>query len=141
LKLIVGDSLTAASDPPSSGGLLAALFLWRRLLVTGPEQFGAVEYYGTAPLAGHPGLIEVLVGTYGGVECQFWVDPTSGRLLLLEMFLRGDDDPCELYFADYREVEGRDLPGRLEVRYGNDVYGAFKLDRVELGPAAEDHRS
>ncbi|HXT57653.1 MAG TPA: trypsin-like peptidase domain-containing protein [Pirellulales bacterium] len=141
LKLIVGDSLTAASDPPSSGGLLTALFLWRRLLVMGPEQFGSVEYYGTAPLAGHPGLVEVLIGTYGGVECQFWVDPTSGRLLLLEMFLRGDDDPCELYFADYREVEGRDLPGRLEVRYGNNVYGVFKLDRVELGPAAANRDS
>jgi hypothetical protein len=54
------------------------------------------------------------------------------------MYLRGDDDPCELYFADYREVDGRDLPGRLEVRYGNNIYGIFKLEHVELSqPAAE----
>ena len=138
LKLIVADSLTDASDPPGSGGLLAALFLWRRLLVLGPEQFGAVEYYGMAPLAGHPGLVEVLTGTYGGVECQFFIDPTTGRLLAMEMFLRADDDPCELRFADYREAEGRDLPSRMEVRYGNGVYGVFKFDNLELAaPPAE----
>ncbi|HVW37926.1 MAG TPA: trypsin-like peptidase domain-containing protein [Pirellulales bacterium] len=132
LKIVAGDSLTAASDPPGSGGLLAALYLWRRMLTLGPEQFGAVEYYGTAPLAGRPGLVEVLVGTYGGVECQFFVDPTSGRLLVMEMHLRADDDPCELHFADYREIEGRDLPSRLEVRNGNNLYGVFKFDNVEL---------
>lgn len=136
LKLAVGDSLTAASDPPASGGLLAALYLWRRLLVIGPEKFGAVEYYGTAPLAGQAGLIEVLTATYGGVDCQFLVDPTTGRLLAVEMFLRPDDDPCELYFADYREVDGRDLPSRLEVRYGNNIYGVFKLADVSFQPTA-----
>ena len=136
LKLIVGDSLSDASDPPGSGGLLAALYLWRRLLVLGPEQFGAVEYYGLAPLAGRQGLFEVLTGTYGGVECRFFVDPISSRLLAMEMYLRADDDPCELHFGDYREVEGRDLPGRIEVRYGNDVYGSFKFENVELTAAA-----
>jgi hypothetical protein len=50
----------------------------------------------------------------------------------MEMHLRADDDPCELHFADYREIEGRDLPGRLEVRYGNNLYGVFKFDNVEL---------
>ncbi|HVX63840.1 MAG TPA: trypsin-like peptidase domain-containing protein [Pirellulales bacterium] len=138
LKLAVGDSLTAASDPPASGGLLAALYLWRRLLVMGPEKFGAVEYYGTAPMAGRPGLIEMLTATYGGVDCQFLVEPSSGRLLAIEMFLRPDDDPCELYFADYREVDGRDLPGRLEVHYGNNTYGIFKLTEVSFQPAAAD---
>jgi S1-C subfamily serine protease len=137
LKLLAGDSLSAASDPPASGGLLAALYLWRRFLVSGPEHFGAVEYYGLAPLAGRPGLVEVLTGAYGGVECRFHVDPTSGHLLALETYLRADDDPCELHFADYREVEGRDLPGRIEVRYGDNVYGVFKFDNVELNlPAA-----
>src|SRR5699024_2626356 len=35
--------------PPSSGGLLAALHLWRKLLTLGPEEFGDVSYFGTAP--------------------------------------------------------------------------------------------
>ena len=141
LKLAVGYSLTAATDPPASGGLLAALYLWRRLLVLGPERFGAVEFYGTAPLIGHPGLVEVLAGAYGGVDCQFFVEPISGRLLVVEMFLRPDDDPCELYFADYREVEGRDLPGRVEVRYGNNIYGAFKLSDISFQSTAANASS
>ncbi|HUY36258.1 MAG TPA: trypsin-like peptidase domain-containing protein [Pirellulales bacterium] len=144
LTLTAGDSLSDATDPPASGGLLAALYLWRRLLVGGPDQFGSLDYFGTAPFIGHdvPGrqedLLDVLIGTSGGVECQFVVDPASGRLLLLEVFLRSDDDPCELYFFDYREHEGRELPGKLEVRYGDGLYGVFKLTDWTLHKTAED---
>ncbi len=41
-------------------------------------------------------------------------------------------------FADYREVDGRDLPGRLEVHYGNNIYGIFKLTDISFQPAAAD---
>jgi S1-C subfamily serine protease len=140
LTLTVGDRLTDASDPPASGGLLAALYLWRRLLVVGPEQFGILDYFGTAPFStpmGQAMLVDVLSGSSGGVECHFLVDPDSGRLLALEMFLRSDDDPCELHFSEYREHEGRELPGVLEVRYGDSVYGLFKLNQWTMEKAGE----
>jgi serine protease Do len=144
LKLPMGGSLSSASEPPTSGGLLAALFLWRRLLVKGPERFGGMEYYGTLPLAaspalaGHaglseqPALVDMLIGTYGGVECHYLVDPVSGHLLVMELFLRDDDDPCELRFFDYRQVEGRDVPGRMLVQYGDNLYGMFTFDEVRF---------
>ena len=73
-------------------------------------------YPGTVPSPGHAGLADVLVGTYGGVESRFMVDPGDGALLEIEMFPDEDADPCEVYFTDYHEVDGRMLPGRLEVR-------------------------
>jgi serine protease Do len=132
LKLDVGDSLTAAIDPPGSGGLLAALHLWRRLLVGGPTRFGDMYYLGTVPAGGRAGLCEALVGTYAGAECQFLFDPASGQLVALETFLRADDDPCELRFSDFQELQGRWLPHRLEVRYGDRVYNSVRLTELKL---------
>ncbi|HWB12591.1 MAG TPA: trypsin-like peptidase domain-containing protein [Pirellulales bacterium] len=136
-SLPVDDNLVGAGDPPASGGLLAALYLWRRLLVAGPEQFGSVDYYGTLPLEGHAGLVDMLIGKFGGVACGFLVDSTSGHLLAVELYLHEDDDPCELHFAEYRAVDGREVPGRMLVRYGDNLYGLFTFTDVALKEGAE----
>jgi hypothetical protein len=128
----VDDELIGASDPPASGGLLAALYLWRRFLVKGPEKFGSLEYYGSVPLVGHSGLVDMLSGTFGGVQCHFFIDSTSGHLLVVESYLTPDDDPCELHFADYHAVDGRDVPGSILVRYGDNLYGLFGLTSLRL---------
>jgi serine protease Do len=137
VSLPIEDSLVSASDPVSSGGLLAALYLWRRLLVRGPEEFGSVEYYGTLALEGHAGLVDMITGKFGGVECNFLVDSTSGHLLVVELYLNADDDPCELHLADYRAVDGREVPGRMLVRYGDNVYGLFTFAEVSLKEETE----
>ena len=151
LKLPATESTWTASDefnasllPAHSGGLLPALYLWRRLAVEGLARFGDVDYYGTAPLPGREGLVDVLVGSHKGVECRFYFDPANGNLLALEMFPDDDSDPCEVYFADYREKDGRVLPGRMEVRYGNDPFAVFKLSEFTLrsgGPRSENRKS
>jgi hypothetical protein len=41
-------------------------------------------------------------------------------------------DPCELYFSDYRAVDGRQLPHRIEVRSGGEQYGVFKVKSFQL---------
>ncbi|MBI2825671.1 MAG: trypsin-like peptidase domain-containing protein [Planctomycetia bacterium] len=156
MRVPITEDLTSASDPPGSGGMLAALELWRRLVVLGPEKFGDMYYLGTAPLAGphaaadvpalfrvlghdrapaaasHGELCDVLAGTFAGVECRFMFDPKSGNLVAMEMYRSDNDDPCELYFADYAELEGRVFPRRIEVRYGDAVYLAVKLVEVKL---------
>lgn len=144
LKWTVTEDLTSAADPPTSGGLLAALHLWRRMLLLGPEKFGDVYYYGTMPLLNSPhdalilkntdALVETLVGTYGGVECLFMFEPRDGQLVAMEMYLHSDDDPCELRFPSYAEVEGRLLPKQLEVRYADHVYLEMKLSEVKCNP-------
>ena len=44
-----GPSLTGVTGPPRSGGLLAALHLWQRILLLGPRKFGEVYYLGEMP--------------------------------------------------------------------------------------------
>jgi len=123
--------LDASLLPEHSGGLLPALYLWRRLAVEGLDRFGDVFYYGTAPLAGSEGLVDVLVGTHKGVECRFYFDPADGRLLALEMFPDEESDPCEVYFSDFSRKDGRFLPGRMEVRYGDEAFATLKIEGIE----------
>jgi serine protease Do len=155
LEAPIGDNLANITDPPGSGGLLAALHLWRRLLVLGPERFGDLQYLGTVPLvtsqelvdrraimllgqdrephAVHaPELCDALVGTYGGVSCRFIYDARTGNLAALEMFRGPDDDPCEIYFTDYAEIEGRVFPRQIECRYGDASYLTVKLTGIKL---------
>jgi serine protease Do len=126
------DNLAQDLLPTDSGGLLPTLFLWRRLAVGGCDKFGEVYYQGTAPLAGHEGESDVLIGIHSGVECRFYFDPERSRLLAIEMFAGEDADPCEVYFLDYEERDGRLLPGRMEVRFGDIVYGTFQFDRMQF---------
>ncbi|QDU93141.1 Periplasmic serine endoprotease DegP precursor [Lignipirellula cremea] len=118
--------------PEGSGGLLAAMHLWRRLLLNGPEKFGQVYYLGTAPMAGFEQPIDVLVATHGVIESKFMFDPQTGRLVGMEMYADSYADPCELYFSEYREVDGRQLPGRIEVRRGDDVFGVLLPKTYDL---------
>ena len=130
---------TADSDfsasllPQHSGGLLPALYLWRRLATEGLDRFGDVEYYGTAPLAGHQGLAEVLVGSHKGVECRFYFDAAEGDLLALELSADEDSDPCEVSFTEFRPSHGGILPGRMDVRNGNDPFATFHLREYDFG--------
>jgi S1-C subfamily serine protease len=155
LEAHIGDNLASVTDPPGSGGMLAALSLWRRLLVVGPDRFGNLEYLGTVPLVtsqdvvdrraimllGHDRalasahaseLCDAMSGTYGGVECRFIFDSKTGNLAALEMFRSPDDDPCELYFSDYAEIEGRVFPRQIECRYGDASYLTVKLSAIKL---------
>ena len=122
-----GDQLGSHLLPERSGGMLPALYLWRRLAVEGLATFGALDYYGTAPLPGREGLADVLIGSRKGVECRFYFDPAAGHLLALEMFPDEDADPCEIYFSEYREQGGHFWPGRIEVRFGDDRIALFQV--------------
>ncbi len=137
LQVDLMEQLNGKLDPPGSGGLLVALAMWRRLLVQSPAKFGDVHYVGTAPLAGHEGTLDVLSATHAGVETRFIVDPANGQLVALEMFPDEDEDPCEVSFGDYRQIDGRSIPHRIEVRTGESVYMVFNLQRVAFAPAAE----
>ena len=131
-KWTVGDALTASSPPPGSGGLLPALYLWRRLATEGLGRFGEVYYLGTVPLAGTDGQADVLVGLHQGAECHFLFDPATGSLLAVEMFAEEDADPCAIRFSDYQQVDGRWLPSRMEIRHGDELFATLKFDEHRL---------
>ena len=125
-------------QPEGSGGLLATLHLWRRLLLLGPERYGDVYYLGTAPLPAQDTLFDVLVATHDVTESHFYFTPDNGRLTALEMFPETNVDPCEIHFSDYRELAaGRWLPFRLTVKHGDQVVADISIEAYELpGPVS-----
>jgi serine protease Do len=129
--------LNSSLAPPQSGGLLPTLYALRWLAVAGPEKFDEFYCLGAGPLADRSGLVDVLVGLYKGIECRYYFDPSQGHLLAMEMFPDDDVDPCEIYFSEYSEVEGRWLPARIEVRVGDDRYALFAVDQWRFETAAE----
>jgi serine protease Do len=141
LRVDLSGGLASHLEPPGSGGLLAALSLWRRLLVEGPEKFGQVSYEGTMPIAGpdvsRPGLFDALSASQDGIECRFLFDPADGTLAAMEMYPQVDTDPCELYFLDYREFDGHWLPGRIEVRHGDGYSYTFGVQHFTAGEQKE----
>lgn len=121
--------------PTGSGGLLVALHLWQRLLTLGPKQYGEVYYLGTAPVVDREGVYDVLVATHDVVETRFIFDPASGHLIGLEMYPDDSVDPCEVYFSDYRDVGGRQVPHSFVVLHGENVFAEVKLETIELAAA------
>jgi len=124
--------LSEQLEPANSGGLLLALFAWQRLLRESPNQFGDMYYYGTAPYPGQTELCEVMIGTFKELECHFYFHPRDGKLLAMEMYPESGVDPCEIVFDDYRELQGGRLPHRMEVRFGDNVYGTMQVDAYEF---------
>ena len=49
-----------------------------------------------------------------------------------EVYVDRTADPCELYFADFKDVGGRTLPHRMEVRYGDKRYAMFNIKAQQL---------
>jgi hypothetical protein len=126
-----GPSLTEATGPPHSGGLLAALHLWQRLLLFGPQRFGEVYYVGTLPWGAGGELADCLAATHGGVETKFYFDPEKSHLIGIEMQLSDDEDPCEIHFDDIRPVEGRSLPHHWKIVHGDDVFAGIRVSSYD----------
>ncbi len=132
IKWTAGNQFGASLLPQASGGLLPTLYLWRRLAVLGPGKFGEVSYLGKAPLPGRAELFDVLLGIYGGVQCRYYFDPAQGSLAAMEMYSDAESDPCEVYLSGYREFDGRLMPSRIEVRFGDELFGQFKFSKIRL---------
>jgi S1-C subfamily serine protease len=136
--LAAGESVENLRRPKGSGGLLVALYQWRRLLTQGEKGFEAqYAHGGVEPFypQGTPDSrvdAEVLLTEHGATVCKWYFRPGDGLLLGCECYLERDQDPCELTFSDYKDVGGRQLPHRLEVRYADKEFGAFVISGYQL---------
>lgn len=136
-------------DPPDSGGLLMALYQYRQLLVYGAKGFatsfshGGVEPFyppqegQTKPDYGKLRVdTEVLRTRHAGVDGKWYFsmknDDTAGQLLGFEIWLDGDEDPCEVYLFDYKDVDGGKLPHRLEIHFGDKTYANLIVNRWKI---------
>jgi hypothetical protein len=125
-------------SPPGSGGMLAALLVWRRLLCEGPAAVGRTGYWGTAPLdpaawtdGPNPPLGDVLESAVAGVEALFTIDGT-GDVRLVELWTSPENDPCEIRFGPPAADLPRGVPTSLEVRHGNTIFGLFRIEQATL---------
>jgi serine protease Do len=133
--------LDASPVPPGSGGMLAALAVWRRLVSDGPAKVGRTTYLGTAPRdprqidpAGGD-LVDVLETVVAGVEARLTVD-AGGRVVGIDLWTDPDADPCEIRITRAAEAAGAGLPARLEVWRGPERFGTFEVESGNLGEAA-----
>jgi serine protease Do len=122
-RLLVTGDLDRATDPPGSGGMLAAAVLWRRLVREGPTALGSTTYLGTAPRVpealGTPAgrdLVDVLETSVAGVTARFAVDD-DGHVVAIDLWTSADDDPCEIRLAG-AAATADGLPTTLDVRRG-----------------------
>jgi S1-C subfamily serine protease len=134
------------TDPPGSGGLLMALYHYHRLLTAGPKGFeGKFVHGGHEPCypppadGSKPASLsqlrvdsEVLHTEHAAVAGKWHFAPADKRLLGFEVTVSKDTDPCEVYLGDYRAVDGRQLPHRIEVKLGNDTYGVISVKGYKL---------
>ena len=136
--------------PQGSGGMLSALYLYRKLLTQWNAGFeGGFDHGGHEPF--YPQRAdgktaerlkdlrvdcEVIRAKHGPFEAKFYYALTDPALLGCEVSVSTDEEPCELYFADYKPVDGRSLPHRIEVRSGDKRYAVLTVKTYTLGKKA-----
>jgi serine protease Do len=126
--------------PPGSGGMLAALLVWRRLLLEGPAPIGRTTAWGTAPAdpadLATPGpieLVDVLETAVAGIEARLGVDQ-AGLVRWIDLWTAPDADPCEIRFHYPREAAAC-MPTRLDVRCGTEPFGRFTIESQDASGA------
>jgi S1-C subfamily serine protease len=138
--LEVSQSSNALKDPPGSGGMLLALYQYRQFLAFGEKggfrEFshgGNEPFYLPPPEKGTPDYAQLRTDTevirteLSGVPAKWYFNTKDHTLLGLEVLPDADEDPCELYFNDYREVNGRSLPHKIEVRYADKQFALLDI--------------
>jgi S1-C subfamily serine protease len=141
-----GQDVQVLKDPPGSGGFLLALYHYHRLLTLGEKGFeGSFAHGGHEPFYPPPadgkkveGLKDLRVDTevlrteHAAIPVRWYFSLADQKLLGFEVTVEASDDPCEVYLSDYKAVDGRQLPHRIEVRHGNNRYAVLTVQRYEL---------
>ncbi|MFO0878931.1 MAG: trypsin-like peptidase domain-containing protein [Gemmataceae bacterium] len=150
--LNVNEKPEAFRDPPESGGLVLAVFLYRQFLAYGAKGFtrdfhhGGVEPYYPPTKDEKPNyaairvLAEVLRGKYAQTDTRWYFaieDDREGRwkkgqLIGFEVTPDKDEDPCEVCLAGYRDFNGKQMPSIFHVRRGGKPYAELTLTSVTL---------
>jgi hypothetical protein len=142
--------------PAGSGGLMAALYVWRNLLTQGEKDMidcvhGGVEPFYPPPTDGAAVAswlaqrvdAEVITNRHGSYQMKWFFAPEEikrgketypkGCLLGFELRLQElNEDPCEIYFSDYKAVNGQQMPHRMQVYYRDVHYGTFTISSYNL---------
>jgi hypothetical protein len=76
-------------------------------------------------------LVDVLDTAAAAVEGRFLV-ADDGFVLGIDLWPTPDADPCEVRFTP-----GDGLPTAMEVRHGDEVFGRFTIERIDIEATAD----
>ena len=148
--------------PPYSGGLLMAMYHYRRFLTMGVKGFEEFSAGGVEPVYVQPLvqgkdpipfekirlMADVLHTEHSAVEGKWYfyradLNPQFANkhpypdyaLIGFEITVAVQQNPCEVYLHEYKEVDGRQEPGKMEVRNGDKRYGVLTIkdQKMEKG--------
>ncbi len=104
------------------------------MLVTGPEKFGDLYYYGTLAWGEGEALSDMLVGTRSVVEGHFVFEPQAeGKLSAMEVFPDVDLESCLLSFQGFQPQDKFQLPKQLTVLRTGKPAQVIVWDTMDLG--------
>ena len=121
------------SSPPGSGGMLAALTMWRRLLIQGAHNIeGRITYWGQQPLysASTNQLADVLELTTSSCRARFFIDE-FGNISQVTFFLGASSTSCDLHFDGLGKRGPYWQPTHLTVDYDGDRFATFHFEKGE----------
>jgi serine protease Do len=139
-------------EPIGSGGLMMAMYQYRRFLTMGAKGFEALyAHAGNEPFYPYPANgaapkslaslrvdCAVIVTRHDSTDCKWYFSLKDGTLLGFESYISRDAretedrDPCEVYLYDYKDVDGRKLPHRMEVRFRDKRYAVLTVSKFTL---------
>lgn len=131
------DGTDFLDEPPGSGGLLAALHQLKLLLTEGAPAFTEFSYEGNQPLDGRAMTVDVILTKKSSVECRWYFRASDGAFVGFDSSLGPDMDASEIRFLQFDDFQGRRLPSRFVVRYGDIEYATFDVMSIEVTAATE----
>ncbi len=139
--------------PQGSGGLLVTLWHYRLLMTQlreglnpngnvspgfvhgGSEPFYPPLANGTVSANINELRVDcnVLKTKKGQFEAKWYFGQKDGALLGCEATFTKEDDPCELYFYDFKEIGGVKLPHKIVCKFGDKVFATITARTYTLG--------
>jgi serine protease Do len=129
---------------PKNTGFLGAMFVYHQLMTQGVKGFERCTHGGHEPVypprvdRSRPNSLKELreeaevINTHAVPYVAKWFfSQKDKRLRAVEVIVEEGEDPCEVYFSDYRAVDGRQLPHLLQVYHADTLYGTFELTSFE----------
>ena len=121
-----------ADAPPGSGGLLAALYHFRRLLIDPEGYFTEFYYLGSEPLDGGDERVDVLITTRGTVTSRWYFSRRDGRFVGWDTAVEDDVDECRLRIATFQDFGEHRLPSSLSVIHAGAEFGQMTIEQARL---------
>ncbi|HVK14962.1 MAG TPA: trypsin-like peptidase domain-containing protein [Gemmataceae bacterium] len=155
-----GLDVATLTEPPYTGGLSAAFYQYKHFLTLGPKSYETdkVQHAGVEPVYLFPAdgskpkkhddvkvFAEVIRTEHAAVPAKWYFYKAAynpqvtgmhpfpdGTLIFAEVQVDRASDPCELYFGGYKDVGGKQLPTKVEVRNGDKRFAVFTVAQQQM---------